>query len=117
MSIRPGRFLSIAIVLAWLGLVGLHISRSYARSEASSLIDLSASRGPGEAELTQRGVFYRGARIGYIRERLTPLENGYRVEQSGAFTLKLLGRERQMKMEGSAETGPRGDLQEFQFQA
>ena len=122
MSIRPGRFLSIAIVSMWLGLLGLHISRSYARSEASTLIDLSASSGSiftgftGEAELTQRGVFYRGERIGYIRERLTPLENGYRAEQSGEFTLKLLGRERQMKMEGTATTGSRGELRTFKFQ-
>ncbi len=105
MIIRPGRFLSIAIVLMWLGLIGLHIWRGHARSEASTLIDLSASSGPAEAELTQRGVFYRGERIGYIRERLTPLENGYRAEQSGEFTLKLVGRERPMKMEGSATTG------------
>ncbi len=116
MSIRPGRFLSIAIVSMWLGLLGLHISQNYARSETATLIDLSASSGPDQAELTQRGVFYRGERIGYIRERLTPLESGYRVEQSGEFTLKLLGRERQMKMEGSATTGPRGELRTFKFQ-
>ena len=65
----------------WLGLLGFHISRNYARSETTTVIDLSASSGPAEAELTQRGVFYRGERIGYIRERLTPLENGYRAEE------------------------------------
>ena len=66
MSIRPGRFLSIAIVSMWLGLLGFHISRNYARSETTTVIDLSASSGPAEAELTQRGVFYRGERNGYI---------------------------------------------------
>ncbi len=116
MSIRPGRFLSIAIVSLWLGLLGFHISRNYARSETTTVIDLSASSGPAEAELTQRGVFYRGERIGYIRERLTPLENGYRAEQSGEFTLKLLGQEREMRMEGSATTGSRGELRTFKFQ-
>ncbi len=116
MSIRPGRFLSIAIVSMWLGLLGLHISQNYGRSETATLVDLSASSGPDEAELTQREVFYLGERIGYIRERLTPLENGYRAEQSGEFMLKLLGRERQMKMEGSATTDSRGQLRTFKFQ-
>ena len=62
MSIRPGRFLSIAIASMWLGLLGLHISQNYARSETATLVDLSASSGPDEAELTQREVFYLGER-------------------------------------------------------
>ena len=32
MSIRPGQFLSIAIVVFWGVLLGVHISRSYAPS-------------------------------------------------------------------------------------
>ena len=115
MSIRPGRFLSIAIVVVWGVLVGVHISRSYARRGATELIDFSASASAPDAELTQRGVFYRGARIGFIRERVTPLEDGYRVEQTGDLTLTVLGRERRMRIEGSAETGTTGELRGFSF--
>jgi hypothetical protein len=115
MSIRPGRFLSIAIVVSWALLLGMHISRSYARRDGGDLIDLTPSTSAADAELTQRGVFYRGAKIGFIRERLTPLENGYRAEQTGDLTLTVLGRERRMKMEGSAETGSSGELREFSF--
>ncbi len=118
MSIRPGRFLSIAIVVVWGVLLGVHISRSYARRGATELIDIngfSASASAPDAELTQRGVFYRGARIGFIRERVTPLEDGYRVEQTGDLTLTVLGRERRMRIEGSAETGTNGELRGFSF--
>ncbi|MDX1390430.1 MAG: hypothetical protein R3344_14670, partial [Acidobacteriota bacterium] len=115
MSIRPGRFLSIAIVAAWAILLGVHASRSYARRDAAELVGLTANPTSTAAELTQRGVFYRGARIGFIRERLTPLEAGYRAEQTGDLTLTVLGRERRMKMEGSAETGAGGELREFSF--
>ncbi len=118
MSIRPGRFLSIAIVVVWSVLLGVHISRSYARRGATELIDIngfSASASAPDAELTQRGVFYRGARIGFIRERVTPLEDGYRVEQTGDLTLTVLGRERRMRIEGSAETGTNGELRGFSF--
>jgi len=114
MSIRPGRVLSVAIVLAWAGLMGVHLSRSYSPAGAKA-IDFSTSTRPTAAELTQRGVFYRGARIGYIRERHTPLDGGYRAEQSGQFALELLGRQREMQMEGAAETGPSGQLVKFQF--
>ena len=118
MSIRPGRFLSIAIVVVWGVLLGVHISRSYARRGATELIDIngfSASASAPDAELTQRGMFYRGARIGFIRERVTPLEDGYRVEQTGDLTLTVLGRERRMRIEGSAETGTNGELRGFSF--
>lgn len=114
MRIRPGRFLSIATVLGWAVLVGVHLARSYTPVEVTSLVDLSAATG-AEAELTQRGIFYRGARIGYIREQLTPLDTGYLVEQKGDLTLTLLGHERRMQMEGSARTGEKGELVEFEF--
>ena len=115
MSIRPGRFLSIAIVVSWSVLLGVHISRSYAYRDVANLIDLSASTSTADAELTQRGVSYRGARIGFIRERVTPLESGYRVEQTGELTITVLGRERRMRIEGSTETGADGKLREFSF--
>ena len=115
MSVRPGRFVSIAIVGTWIVLMGVHLSRSYASRETAELVDLSRTSGAAEAELTQRGVFYRGARIGFIRERLTPQNGGYIAEQTGDLTLKVLGRDRRMTMEGSAETGSGGALRSFTF--
>jgi Transglutaminase-like superfamily len=114
MSIRPGRLVSVAIVVTWAGLVGTQLLKSYGGPDAAPLVDLSTPSSRG-AELTQRGVFYRGARIGYIRERFTPLEKGFRAEQTGELTLNLLGRERQVLMEGSAETGANNELRSFSF--
>ncbi|MGH9318495.1 MAG: transglutaminase-like domain-containing protein [Vicinamibacteria bacterium] len=114
MKIRPGRFLSVAIVLTWVSLLSVHLWRSYSRPETSPLLDLASNSSP-EAELTQRAVFYRGARIGYLRERFTPLPHGFRAEQTGELTLNLLGRERRVEMEGSAETGAKGELRRFSF--
>jgi hypothetical protein len=114
MNIRPGRFASVAIVCSWLTLLGVHAFESYSLSEPTALVDLS-SGSAGGAELTQRGVFYRGERIGYIREKLTETASGFRAEQDGELTLNLLGRERRVRMEGSAETGRRGQLRSFTF--
>ncbi len=114
MKIRPGRFLSVVIVSSWLTLLGAHAIQSYSIGGPTPLLDLAPGSSP-DAELTQRGVFYRGGRIGHIRERFTELPNGFRAEQDGEFTLNLLGRERRVRMEGSAETGRRGELKSFTF--
>jgi Transglutaminase-like superfamily len=114
MKIRPGRFLSVLIVASWLLLLGAHAFRSYSIADETPLLDLAADP-DRDAELTQRGVFYRGSRIGYIRERFTPLASGFRAEQSGELKLNLLGRERRVRMEGSAESGRRGELRTFTF--
>jgi hypothetical protein len=114
MKIRPGRILSVIIVSSWLVLLGVHAFHSYSLADATPLVDLSPDSSR-DAELTQRGVFYRGARIGYIRERFTPLASGFRAEQKGELTLNLLGRDRRVRMEGSAETGRKGELRNFNF--
>ena len=114
MKVRPGRFLSALIVLSWLILLGAHAIQSYSIAEPTPLVDLSPDSNR-DAELTQRGVFYRGDRIGYIRESFTPVASGFRAEQKGELLLNLLGRERRVRMEGSAETGRKGELRNFTF--
>ena len=114
MKIRPGRVLSVVIVSSWLVLLGNHALQSYSVADVTPLVDLVPDSSP-DAELTQRGVFYRGSRIGFIRERFTPLANGFRAEQTGELTLNLLGRERRVRIEGSADSGRKGDLRGFSF--
>lgn len=115
MRIRPGRLLSVSIVVVWVVLVGTHISRSYTRPAGARVVELSSPARSTDPELTQRGVFYRGSRIGFIRERVAPREEGFRAEQTGELTLNLLGRERKMSLEGAAETDAAGALRAFQF--
>ena len=113
MSLRPGRIAAIAVVCLWAGLMVKHLSDNYSR-ETAAVVDLTK---PSQAELTQRGVFYKGARIGYIRERVAPTpEGGFLAEQQGQFTIKVLGRNRQMKIEGSANLDGLGKLSSFHFQ-
>ncbi|HSF15638.1 MAG TPA: transglutaminase-like domain-containing protein [Vicinamibacteria bacterium] len=106
--------MSVSIVVLWASLMTIHLARSYGGRADRRHLDLS---GPSsaDAELTQRGIFYRAARIGFIRERFTPLDDGFRAEQTGELTLTLLGRERQVSIRGFAETGAGGRLREFQY--
>jgi hypothetical protein len=79
--IHPGCFLFIATVLEWSVLVGVCLARSYTSVEVTYLVDLSAATG-AETQLTKRGIFYGRARLGYIREHLTPLDTGYLAEKN-----------------------------------
>jgi hypothetical protein len=114
---RPGRFLSVAIVTTWVTLVGVHISRSYTSRASSVFVDLGADEAASleDGSITQRGVFYRGSRIGHVRERITPTETGLRAEQQARFKLNVLGRERTVEMDGTADTGSLGQLERFEF--
>jgi hypothetical protein len=112
MKIRPGRLAGVVIVAGWAILLSTHLWRSYAPSTEGENVALAT---PREAAMTQRGVFYRGSRIGYVREMLTPLENGMRAKQEGRFTLNLMGQERSMGVSGSLEIGTNGELLKFDY--
>ncbi len=113
MKIKPGRAVAVAIVVCWAGAFGMHLLRSAPMKASANVLD--AASPTSEAGITQRGVFYRGNRIGFVRERFTPLKEGARAEQEGRFTLNILGRERQMDIAGSATVGDGGELVEFSF--
>jgi hypothetical protein len=112
MTIKPGRLAAVAIVGCWAAAFGTHVWKSSAPAASATILDTAS---PSEAGITQRGVFYRGSRIGFVRERFTPLREGARAEQEGQFTLNILGRERQMDIAGSATVGAGGELEEFSF--
>ncbi len=112
MNLRPGRLMAIVIVGGWVTLLTLHLWPSDTPPTAAADIDLKA---PVGANLTQRGVFYRGSKIGFIREKLTPLEDGHLAEQKGRFTLNVMGKERNLEIEGSAKLAVGGVLNEFSY--
>lgn len=112
MQLRPGRLTAIVIVTGWAALLGTHLLRSYAGTADDAPSDLGTPSGPG---LTQRGVFYRGARIGYVRETLSELPSGVHTEQEGVFTLNVMGQERKMKISGGADVDRSGRLLRFSF--
>ncbi len=112
MKLRPGRIVAVTIVAGWAGVMATHVWQTHARSASAERLELSS---PVGAALTQRGVFYRGVRIGFVREKLTPLKEGSRAEQEGQFTLNVLGRKRRMDIAGAAVLGHGGRLESFSF--
>ncbi len=114
MHLKPGRLAAVGIVVCWAAVFGTHQWRSRAPGASASATVLDAIS-PSEAGVTQRGVFYRGSRIGFVRERFVPLDNGGRAEQEGRFRLNILGQERELEIAGSATVGSGGELEKFTF--
>jgi hypothetical protein len=114
MNFKFGRLVAVAIVVCWAAILGTHLWRSWSPAAAASATLLDAAS-PSEAGVTQRGVFYRGSRIGFVRERFLPLDHGARTEQEGRFRLNILGQERELEIAGSANVGTGGELQTFSF--
>ncbi len=112
MQIKPGRFVAIAFVSAWVGLVGIHLWQSYAPAATATEVVLDSPLG---ADITQRGVYYRGSRIGFMREKLVSDGEGVRAEQEGRFTLNVMGRKRVIDLGGSASLGRGGNLEKFSY--
>ncbi|MGH9463383.1 MAG: transglutaminase-like domain-containing protein [Vicinamibacteria bacterium] len=114
MNLRLGRLAAVAIVVCWAAILGTHLWRSWSPAAVASATMLD-SVSPLEAAVTQRGVFYRGSRIGFVRERFLPLEHGARTEQEGRFRLNILGQERELEIAGTATVGTGGELETFSF--
>jgi len=113
MNLKLGRLGAVGIVVCWAAIFTTHLWRSWDSASASALaLD---SLAPTEAGVTQRGVFYRGSRIGFVRERFEPQGEGARAEQEGRFRLNILGRERELHIAGTATVGAGNRLQEFTF--
>jgi hypothetical protein len=109
---RPGRIAAIVLVAAWVGLLAFHLWQNYAPAAAGTELVLDSPLGPG---ITQRGVYYRGSRIGFMREKLVPDGDGVRAEQEGRFTLNVMGRKRVIDLGGSASLSRGGKLEEFSY--
>jgi hypothetical protein len=112
MTFKPGRLAGILIVTGWAVLLTTHLWRSHVPTAKGEDVALAM---PLDAVMTQRGVFYRGSRIGYVRETLTPLKGGVRARQEGRFTLNVMGRERAMDISGSLTIGDSGELETFDY--
>ncbi len=81
--------ISIAIVLFWCAMTGLLIKRQI--GAPPPVITLSGTDKITENREEWWGVFYRGEKIGYASQTITPKPKGYTLRDQSVLNLNLLG--------------------------
>jgi hypothetical protein len=81
--------IGIAIVLFWCAMTGLLIKRQI--GAPPPLITLSGTEKITENIEEWWGVFYRGEKIGYASQTITPKPKGYTLRDQSVLNLNLLG--------------------------
>ena len=81
--------IGIAIVLFWCAMTGLLIKRQI--GAPPPLITLSGTEKITENIEEWWGVFYRGEKIGYATQTITPKPKGYTLRDQSVLNLNLLG--------------------------
>ncbi len=81
------RALSALVLTAWVATMGALVYQSYFRPASVLAADL-ARYGSGAQ---WRGIYYRGAKVGFTVSQATPVEDGYELQEDGQLEMTLLG--------------------------
>jgi len=82
------RPISFFILVTWLVVMAVLVSRSYAGSASPSL---AADLGRYGTAAVWRGVYYRGEKIGFTVSQTIPNEDGFELEEDGRLQMSLFG--------------------------
>jgi len=105
--------IGVAIVLFWCAMTGLLIKRQIAA--APPLITLGGTERITENIEEWWGVFYRGEKIGYASQTITPKPKGYTLRDRSVLNLNLLGAIQPATTRLDMETNEDWILERFDF--
>ena len=81
------RPVSALILLAWVGVMGLLINRSYLHASATLATDLARYT----SAAVWHGVYYRGEKIGFTVGQILKKDDGFELAEDGRLQMSLLG--------------------------
>ncbi|MGE0594034.1 MAG: transglutaminase family protein [Vicinamibacterales bacterium] len=105
------RPLSILVLVAWAATMTALVYESYVRSRAVLAADL-ARYGSGAQ---WRGVYYRGAKVGFTVSQAVPVEGGYELQEDGQLEMTLLGAASMARIRTTALVDEAFGLRAFTF--
>ena len=108
---RVTRVASLVTLALWVGSMALLIDRSYLQASVSLATDLSRYGSAAE----WRGVYYRGAKIGFTVRQITPTADGFLLEEDGQLEMTLLGATTAARIQTMARVDEAFALQAFDF--
>lgn len=104
------RALKLALVLAWIVCLGVLVQRYYLSPSASSLNLAAAPLLPTEQWM---GIYYKGAKVGYLHSRIAPNKSGYDVQEDMLMHLTMMGHRKSIHMSINAALDPTLKLRSF----
>lgn len=103
--------LSVLILVAWVGQMAALINRSYLQASVNLAADLA--RYGSDAQW--RGVYYRGAKVGFTVSQTVPVEDGFELQEDGQLEMTLLGASAAAKIRTTARVDEAFVLRSFEF--
>ena len=108
---RLTRPVSVLVLVAWVATMAVLVNRSYLQASVNLATDLSRYGSTAQ----WRGVYYRGAKIGFTVRQVLPVETGFRLEEDGQLEMTLLGATTAARMRTTALVDDGFVLQSFAF--
>jgi hypothetical protein len=107
------RPLSLLVLIAWAATMAVLVNRSYL--EAS--VNLATGLSQYGATAQWRGVYYRGAKIGFTVLQVVPLDDGdgFRFEEDGQLEMTRLGASTAARIQTAVIVDDQFTLRSFEF--
>ena len=106
------RPVSVAVVIAWVAVMGALVNRTYIQAAPANLATDLARYGP-TAEW--RGLYYRGEKIGFTVSQTVRTAAGFELREDGRLQMLLFGQDSAATLHTSAQVNERFALQSFEF--
>ena len=105
------RPVSVAILLAWVAVMGLLINRSYLHASATLATDLARYT----SAAVWHGVYYRGEKIGFTVGQVLKKDDGFELAEDGRLQMSLLGATSPVTIRTTAQVDKDFQLRSFEF--
>ncbi|HJN46332.1 MAG: transglutaminase-like domain-containing protein [Vicinamibacterales bacterium] len=105
------RSVSVLVLIAWVATMAVLVNRSYLQASVNLATDLSRYGSAAE----WRGVYYRGAKIGFTVRQVVPTNDGFRLEEDGQLEMTLLGATTAARIRTTAHVDDTFALRSFEF--
>jgi len=105
------RILSTLVVVAWVLQLGLLLRQTFYATPLALAADLASY----SASAQWRGIYYRGAKIGFSVGQTTPTDDGYEIREDARLRMTLVGAETAVRMTSRAVVDRGFALRRFLF--
>ena len=109
---RLTRPVSLAVVIAWVAMMGVLVHRSFVEASSANLATDLARYG---TTAEWRGVYYRNEKIGFTVSQTVPTGDGFEIQEDGRLQMALLGARTVAAIRTAARVDREFTLKSFDF--